>query len=183
MIVEDGSGLSTADSYVSLIEADLYMSTFRSCDGWDGTDSDKESMLIIATRAIDLLYGTQYRSIKKLSGALLFPRADFYDIHNTLVTQGTIPKNLKDAVCEIALVRYNGGNILPTSTTSNNTSDKIKIGPIEISSTSGGYSGINDEQYSGFYEVEQLLKSILKKSKGTGIGMGPSSGTVYNMRR
>ena len=61
LIVEDGTGLDTAESYVSVVDAGTYC-TAHGLTAWTGTDGVKESALRNATQYIDTMYN--FRSAK-----------------------------------------------------------------------------------------------------------------------
>jgi hypothetical protein len=164
MIVEDGTIVTDANSYVSTADMDTYMALYHIDDGVDASTatSIKENILIMATRSVDLLYGRYFKSMKLPLSVLLFPRYSYVD--NNGSEAALIPKSLKDAVCEIALILNNGGDIFPEPNTSSSVeSSKIKIGPIELSDI-GGKSNVNTEKFNGFYFVEQILRPIIKQT-------------------
>jgi hypothetical protein len=99
MIVETGTGLNNADSYVSLAEANAY-ATARAWAGWTGTDAAKEAALVTATSYID----TNYRfkgSLLTLTQSLAWPRVDVTDIEGRPLTG--VPVNVKSATIELAM--------------------------------------------------------------------------------
>ncbi len=72
LIVEDGSGLDTAESYVSVADAGTYC-TAHGLSAWTGADAVKEAALRNATQYIDTTYN--FRSAKSYQyQALEFPR-------------------------------------------------------------------------------------------------------------
>lgn len=165
LIVEDGTGVSGSNSYISVDDADTYHLLYNNVD-WVGEDVDKENALILATRSIDLLYGPRYLSEKHINavGSLLFPRMSFMDWNGQLI-EGEIPSYLRDAVCEVALMSILGQNILPTKNTDGLIkNNKIKIGEIEIQNE---YQGSKElvETYSSFNTIDLLLYPILKRKR------------------
>lgn len=101
MAIDTTPGSPTADSYVSVAEADVYWAK-RQSDAWAATlTPDKEAALIRATAHVDAGYG--WRGCRASSTqALAWPRYDVvvdgYDLDSTI-----IPKQVRDAVCELAL--------------------------------------------------------------------------------
>lgn len=168
LIVETGHGISDANSYVSLIEADTYHSLYNNTD-WAGTDEEKEQALILATRSLDLLYGPKYLSFKRVNSVspLLFPRMVFYDNNQVLVDDYVIPKCIKDATCQIALMYLQGIDIFPLANTDNTIKqNSIKIGDIQVSNTYNGMRG-QTELYSSFGTVDYIVFPVLRKRKTT----------------
>ena len=164
LILETGVGIADANSYVSLEEANAYHSLYNNLD-WAASDEELEQSLILATRSIDLLYGSKYNSYKRVDSIspLLFPRYSFYDNNFQLVSQTTIPKCLKNAVCQLALMQLLGEDILPLANTDSNIKlGRIKIGEIEIENEYQTNKGIG-ETYPGFNQIDLLLEPILKK--------------------
>lgn len=169
LIIENGTGVAGANSYVSLLEADAYFTLFNNED-WDATDTDKEIALMHGTRSVDLLYGPKYMGYRKFqsTGPLLFPRMPFYDNTFQLITH--IPQQLKDAVCEIAVKYLLGEDVYPTANTDSRVKvNKTKIGDIEIEKQYAGYQGTT-ESYSSFNKIDALLWPILK-TKQTSINL------------
>ena len=101
MTVEDGTGLDSANSYVSVEDCNTYHSE-RGNTAWTGDDTVKEAALIKATQYIDGRYRKRWRGIPiSSSQALCWPREDIYDERDVEI-EG-IPVRLKYAVCEAAL--------------------------------------------------------------------------------
>lgn len=127
MIVEDGTDVENADSYVSLTFADGYFGAVSDGD-WTGDNSTKEAALVAATRYFDVRWKF-YGSRSNKNNDLEWPR----DTDATL-----IPVAVRRAVCEYAKVALTeslwasqeedeSGRIL--------TSLSEKVGPIEESKT------------------------------------------------
>src|SRR5688572_6043385 len=92
LVVEDGTGLANADSYVSLAQADAYHITLGNT-GWAGTNELKEQALRRATRYIDFFYYDRWSGVR-LNGrdqALQWPRIDAVDIDNEEILEDEVP--------------------------------------------------------------------------------------------
>lgn len=101
LITEDGTGLSNAESYISVADADAYFTLRNSPEDWTlATVSVKEAALRYATEWLDNQYNW-YSSILNSSQALGFPRIDFFDKEGRIITG--IPTKIKNATCEMAL--------------------------------------------------------------------------------
>lgn len=88
---------ASADSYVTLVDAEAYFAARVGVDAWDAlaTDEDKERVLRQATRHIDRL---RFRGCKLTTAqALQFPR----DVQEEPTDE--IPRAVQDACCEEAL--------------------------------------------------------------------------------
>lgn len=103
LVVEDGSGLANANSYVSLEEFNAHheVNLFTS-DLLALTDEVKTKLVIMATRQVDVL--VRWRGEPTYPGvqALRFPRTGVVDADGIEVPDNTIPKYLKAAICEMA---------------------------------------------------------------------------------
>ena len=102
MVVEDGTGLSNADSFVSVAYADTYFST-RNVTTWASL-TNKEALLIKATDYIEAVYSESWKGVTlNDTQSLSFPR---------IIDDATVyPDRLLKAVCELAL-KANDGDLL-----------------------------------------------------------------------
>lgn len=100
--VEDGTGLSSSNSYLSVADADAYFD-LRDRSEWTGTNDEKETALIKATDYIDNRWGhLMLGSVLKTDQALEFPRTGFTGI----------PTRLEQACAEYA-VRALTNSLMP----------------------------------------------------------------------
>lgn len=103
LVIEDGSCISSANSYVSLDYAETYQSD-RGRDDWINlAENEKKASLIKATQYVDSLFNWKGRR-KFETQELNFPRVMIKDLDGFDVNG--IPKKLKDAVCEAAFYGY-----------------------------------------------------------------------------
>lgn len=169
MIIETGTNVTNADSYVSVSYADAYHTLFGNTLWSSKTNPEKEMALIHGTRSIELLYGQKYLSIPLYRvQSLLFPRFTFVINGSQVVDAGVIPKQLKDAVCEAALLYTSGANVYPTPNNGMKVkANKVKIGDIEISEE---YSKSPEaEAFENFNKIDVILSPILKKASSSRI--------------
>lgn len=158
LIVEDGTGLATAESYVSVADADAYhtkMGTAAASWG-DLTTAVKEAALRRATQFIDTRYRFQ-GVVNSGTQALLWPRVGVW-LHGYYVEATTIPQRLKDACAELAM-RAAAGDLLPDADEGGEVSaESISIGPISESKTYvGSKSSVKD-----YPVVRSLLTPMLQ---------------------
>ena len=102
LVVEDGTGLPTANSYVSLAEVAAYHAD-RNHPAWgSASTASQTAAAIAATRYLDTTY--PYENGLRLSKdqGLLWPRKVAYDMEGFSLP--AIPPALKWAACELALV-------------------------------------------------------------------------------
>lgn len=125
LIVEDGSGMSTAESYASVAEADSYFSKRNNAD-WDALDLPvKEACLRLAT---DYMVGT-YRLRWKGRRRIIYQRLDWPRVGVVIedlsggyagvrpyglfqVSYQVVPDEIKNACAELAL-RASIGELAP----------------------------------------------------------------------
>ena len=99
LVVEDGSGKSDANSYVSVAEADSYNEGHVSTSGWDAlTTGQKEAALVMAARTIDGSF--QFKGFKTVqTQALQWPRDSVKDPDSD---DSVYPRNLSTRFNEFA---------------------------------------------------------------------------------
>lgn len=103
LTVEDGTGLAAADSYISLTDADTYFTNHGSPAVWTGaSDPQQEAALRFATAWLDGQY-TWVGLVKTSTQALAWPRIGGYDSEGRAVDEASVPRRVKEAVCEVAL--------------------------------------------------------------------------------
>lgn len=110
IVVENGTGLSTADSYMSITEATNYHNNRGNADGWDNID-DKDAALRLATDYIEQTYRGRWGGRRyKFDQALDWPRVDvpWKDSPRDYRPYDVIPAELKNACAELALRTYSG---------------------------------------------------------------------------
>lgn len=131
LIVEDGSGVVGANSYVSRPYSDDYFENhpFYS-DNWNEIEVyKKEGLLVAASQQLDVLfnwYGFRTYNQQELS----WPRQRvWYGPIRDYVSYSTIPKQVKQATCEMAYFMSKGDVFAPSSSAS---LDSLKIDVIEL---------------------------------------------------
>lgn len=162
-LVEDGTGLAAANSYVSVADADTYHGD-RGNDGWTGTDAVKQAALIKATQFIDGTYAFIANNAQRdpLTGfggplvsndqALSWPRVNVIDKQNRPITG--VPQKVKDATCELALLALSD-DLLPTE---DRATKREKVGDLEVEYMD---SAANHKRYP---YVTRLLRDLIISS-------------------
>lgn len=103
LVIEDGSGRSDAETYVSLTDCDAYHAG-RGNSAWTGEDAVKEAALREATSFVEDSYRGLWRGVRaKWKQALSWPRFGVVDQDGFNIANDSIPTLLMDAVCEAAL--------------------------------------------------------------------------------
>ncbi len=163
LVVEDGTGLNTANSYASLAEADAYIESKLGSSAW-GTwstksESDRIVALIQATQYLDAQYDGQWRGSRaNETQALAWPRASVEDDDGYAVDDDVVPQKLKDACCEMAYRSAAGDSLLGVVTQPGSVTQESKtIGPITVAKT---YAGGKPHGYL-YPKIPLILKSLI----------------------
>lgn len=165
LTVETGTGLPTADSYLSVADADTYWSTHGSPADWiSAEDTDKETALRLATQNLEARFLTIWSGRRVYQGqALAWPRYGVRDADGFPIFATTIPARLQYATAEMALrvlqMTAAGTSVMPDMDTPGSVrSESVKIGPIETATT---YAGPKQQQpiYS---IVDALLRDLIR---------------------
>lgn len=156
LIVEDGSIVANADSYVSLAEIKAYATSHGVTLGADTAIEVQAHFAIDYLESKRLLYqGMKVSENQSLQFPRYFVKIDGFDISET-----SIPKCLKNAQCQLVLEQASGVDLLPTQ-----TEPAVKrevIGPISTEyAVSNG--AINEPI---LLAVDALLQPLYKSTSG-----------------
>ena len=124
LVVENGSGLTFAESYASVAEADAYFAAYGN-ETWSTHPEDvKEIALRKSTRDLDLMYGAVWNWPSLVDGqSLLFPR---------FAAQG-VPNALKRATMELAAMIADGYEPFVIDPENEISEKTVKVDVIETS--------------------------------------------------
>lgn len=154
LIVEDGSSVSGAESYISVADADAYHEA-RGNTAWDVID-DKEALLRKATDYMVGKYRLRWAGVRTYSDQVLdWPRANVpvMDVHGIIYYDSSeIPQAIKHACAILALKAYN-------ATLAEDQTQKVvsvQVGPITTTYEPSSSTAV---KYS---EVDGLLQPFLK---------------------
>lgn len=117
LIVEDGSGLPNANSYVSVQESNNYfVNSVQYSAYWDDLDDEvKEQALITATMYLDSL--VDWFGIKQYpNGSLRWPRTGVVNLDGIPVADDSVPRQVKAATCELAYYQSKADALAPSDT-------------------------------------------------------------------
>ena len=135
---------ATANSYVTLAEANDYFETVPDSSTWTNkTDDQKNRSLIAATRWIDTL--SYYGSRCDNGQALKFPRNN-YTIDNVELTCTIIPNNIKYAQYELARALANDTSAVTGTTGKDGNFSEVQLGDLQVkyNTDSQGTGSINN---------------------------------------
>lgn len=163
LIVEDGSCVPSANSYVSLEYADAYMSNTGKAAWANLPENVRKSYLINATEYIDRTYSKiGWKGIKKYhrNQPLCFPRVELYD-KDGFEVEG-IPEELMKAVCEASFIAISTS--LFTINAASGEVKRKKAETLEIEYFSSGEAKTN--YISRFSVLDSLLSDFYKTKNG-----------------
>lgn len=161
LIVEDGSGLPDADSYVEVSYIDTYAAAYGKT-GWAAlTEPDKEIKARQATQFADNMYLNEFNPLKT-DQRLAVPATNM-KIRGNPVTG--VPVQLKDAIAELAVIAITT-SLVDVQTARNAVQRTVKVGDVSKSETFA-----NDGYRKVFHPVEMLLRPILGNTTKIGDGV------------
>lgn len=125
LIVEDGTGVADANSFVTE-DAIVAYAAARGITIANATDADKDAVAILGIQAMDYLNALCWRGTKTFPESLVpFPRSGL-----TGYTENQIPAAIKQAQMQLAVLVKNGVILLPTMS-GGSFIKREKVGPIE----------------------------------------------------
>jgi hypothetical protein len=140
--VEDGTGLTTANAYVSVEFCNTYHSE-RGHSGWSGSSTSKQRAIVRATDYVDKRFGRRFRGYRTSGDqALEWPRYDAFDEDRQTLsgTYDAVPRQLQKAVAEyalraLALIAGTDADLAPDSgeSTGDVIEESVTVGPISES--------------------------------------------------
>ena len=152
---------ASANSYVTLAEANSYFETVPDSSTWTNkTDDQKNRALIAATRWIDsfVFFGDRCDQ----NQALKFPRNN-YQVDDVELACTTIPNNIKYAQYELARALANDTDAMTGNLGTNGNIAEAKLGDLEVkynlaSQGTGSVNNIMDvypwlQSYLGSYMI------------------------------
>lgn len=134
LVVEDGTGKTDANGYISTAYADTYFAD-RGVTTWTGTDDVKGQAIIKATDYIETRWTGQFLGRLEFPDApqaLSFPRLGLYDKEGRVI-EG-MPVSLQKATAEYALRALSSSLFLEPTVETNGQRvqrSRDKVGPIE----------------------------------------------------
>lgn len=167
MIVEDGTGLENANSYVSVEFADDYFSA-RGVSEWTDLETEvKEQSLIKATDYIDSIF--QWYGKKEFENqALRFPRVNIRDYEGAEIKG--IPLCLKQAVCEAAMIVSNGTELFQTK---DENGDVVSETITTLSFTYAKNDSSEKTSSTTLYDsINTKLRGLFRESSSRGVVSG-----------
>ncbi len=152
LIVEDGSGKSDAESFISVENASAYH-TARGNSAWAALASDavREQCLRKATDYMEQVYRSRWQGYRVTEEqALSWPRSDVY-VDGYAIASDIVPAQVANACAELAL-RASAGDLAP------DLDQRIKREKIDVLETE--YDSASP-QYMRYRAVDNMLAAFL----------------------
>ncbi len=162
LIVEDGTGKTDSNTYLSEAAADTYFARFPGTD-WDGASAaQKDQALQTATQYLDTTYNTRWKGERsKRNQALDWPRAHVFDADDFVLDSDFMPQGLLDATAEAA-ERSLTEELIPDLDNPGIVSfSDDQVGPLR---TKRAYQGGNSP-IKKFRKIEGLIRGLVKGSQ------------------
>ena len=160
--VEDGTGKSTAESYISVADASSYHAA-RGNTAWAAlaTDALREAALRKATDFMRQVYRSRWQGYKvNEDQALDWPRY-YVEVEGYAIDSDIVPTEIKNACAELAL-RASAADLNPDLTQG---VAREKVGQIEVEYDKAS------PQFTRYRAIDALLSPYLKAGGG-GCSMG-----------
>lgn len=167
IVVETGSGSASANSYESVVNANLYHADHNDPvpTTWSGaTELRKETALKNATQYLDAVYGEKWLGLRSNSGQRLdWPRAGIVDRDGFAVLSTTMPRVLLECTAILAHLDITETSLLPdlAASTGNIKREFKKVGPLEKETEFFG----STTQFKTFSLVEELIDEITRRTQ------------------
>lgn len=163
LIVENGSLVANANSYVDLSFFNNYLTTFGV--SYTGNDAAKEILLLKSMQYLES-FRSRFKGSKVASTqSLQWPRIDVV-IDGFDVLETTIPVELKNMQCQLAVEQIAGKPLFPLPKTSTSEGAVIEktIGPLtkKFASPSKSYPQVSTYEPIVFASVQIYLNVLLK---------------------
>ena len=165
-VVEDGTGLTDANSYISDTDADDYFDNHGPSARfalWTAAAGPiRQEALRLATQYLDVTYEGRWRGNRtNKTQSLSWPREGVEDDDSFRFDNDVLPQDLLDATSEAALRSLTEGTtpLVPDLDTDSQgiSRDRVVVGPI---TSDVSYTGTNTE-FKKFSLVDRLLKSLI----------------------
>lgn len=188
LVLVDTAGSASANTYVSLANAETYMLARPFSAAWaaaSSTDAVKNQALVFATQLLDRLKWAGAKGITTtgaLTQALAWPRrwaptleadadpqfisTDFIDTSIAFYDSTTVPAPIVSATVELAVALINAGSTDPFDT----DVQRVKIKTVDVLTTEYFASQDQLRGLSRFPHVMQIIGHILRSAEGMEVG-------------
>ena len=164
LIVEDGSIVTNANSYVDYDYAENYH-TLRGNSAWaDGNSTEKQYAIIRATQAIDSIYKGKWKGNPTKYGTqeLEWPRSGV-TVGSNSINDDIIPAAIKKSVCEAALRELTSPNSMTPDLERGGEIKRVKADVVEVEYMDGANSTTT------FTAIDGLLADLVTGTSASDI--------------
>ena len=144
LTVEDGTGLATAESYATVTEADTYHSNLGNASWAPLSTAVKEQALRQAANWMMQKFRARWKGWRNytvqrldwprigvyLDDTAAFPQHGRLSSFAYMIPVTTVPSQVKEAQCELALIAATNGPLTPQSLSQNRL--QVKTGPVYV---------------------------------------------------
>ncbi len=114
IVVEDGTGKSNANSYISLADANTYHSDRANTSWASAADDARNAALIKAAQWLDGTYRNRWVGMKTDDDqSMCWPRYEAYDEDGYYIDSDSVPTRISYAQAEAALAIIDGTELSP----------------------------------------------------------------------
>ncbi len=165
IVVEDGTGLSTAETYISVADASTYF-TARGNTTWDALDTgeataNREAALRKATDYMTAIYRDRWEGVRYTEDqALCWPRSGVV-CDSWAIDIDEIPTEVKRACAELAL--KSASDDLQADLTQGVVREKVGVIEVEYNK--------NSPQSKRYPAIDFMLWPFLKSGGGCSVGL------------
>ena len=167
IVVEDGTGKTDADAYISVADADTYHVNYTGSASWAAaTTATKEIAIRNATQYIDIKYNGRWRGRRTHdTQALDWPRSSIADRDGYGIDSDEMPTRLLNACAEMAVRHVDGDTLIVDVSAGDNgiKSEAVSVGPV---SSDIEYSGVKSTAKK-YAIVANLLSEFLFSKMGS----------------
>lgn len=162
LVVEDGTALSGAESYLSVADLDLYAAS-HGLDLSGKTTEEKEIALRHGSEYLDGQYGARWTGARRTrTQGLQWPRVGGVDQDGFALAEDEMPTEIRNATAELAVLALAGPLTPDLSAGGNVRSESKRVGPIAKSVEYAGGSPAPPR----YRKVEQLVAPLLEYGLG-----------------
>lgn len=166
IIVENGTGLATAETYCDSDYVEAYVTAQNRVAAWTAlTDAAKEAALREAALVLDGQFGSRFTGQRvKDTQSLEWPRCGATDVDGFCIASDTVPEQLKKACAELAIETISQTNaqlVVNSSSSAPIVKEMVKAGPVETETEYGAGGQLAD--HIDFRRVKMILRRLLSR--------------------
>lgn len=159
LVVEDGTGLATAESFISVADTDTRHTNLGNT-AWTGTTAAKEQALRRATEYMQQVYRSRWKGNRHTTTqALSWPRNSVVVDDFVVIESNVVPVEVKNACADLALKSLSE-TLAPDLT---RAVVREKVGPIETEFDRGS------PQAKRYRAIDLMLAPLLKGAGATAL--------------